>query len=65
MAYSTRMDWDRGHNWVILARDGIEVARTTLDESMELGAVRYAAEELMRQAGPYPRSHPAALRPNQ
>lgn len=51
MAYATRMDWDQGHNWVILTRDGVEVARMTLDEWMELNAVRYAAEELMQKAG--------------
>ena len=54
MAYATRMDWDRGHNWVILTKDGAEVARMTLDDWMGLGAVRYAAEELMQQAGHSP-----------
>jgi hypothetical protein len=49
MAYATRMDWDQGHNWVILTRDGVEVARMTLDEWMELSAVRYAAEEITQQ----------------
>ena len=51
MAYRTLMDWDEGQNWVILKRDGVEVAKMTLDEWMELHAVRYAAEELMQQAG--------------
>ena len=48
------MDWDQGHNWVILAKDGVEVARMTLDDWMALSAVRYAAEELMQQAGHSP-----------
>jgi hypothetical protein len=47
MAYATKMDWAEGYNWVILSRDGVEVARMTLDEWMELSAVRYAADELM------------------
>lgn len=51
MTYATRIDWDRGANWVILAKDGAEIARMTLDEWMELGAVRYAAEEIMQRAG--------------
>jgi hypothetical protein len=55
-AYATRIDWDRGANWVILTRYGEEVAKMTLDDWMELSAVRYAAEELM-QTG---HSHPPA-----
>jgi len=55
MAYSTRMDWDQGHNWVILTHDGVEVARMTLDEWMELGAVRYAAEEITQQEAHFAR----------
>ena len=51
MAYATRIDWDRGANWVILMHDGVETARMTLDEWMELVAVRYAAEELMQRVG--------------
>jgi hypothetical protein len=51
MAYRTLMDWDQGQNWVILKRDGVEVAKMTLDDWMELSAVRYAAEELMQTAG--------------
>jgi hypothetical protein len=51
MAYATRIDWDEGKNWVILTRDGAEIARMTLDEWMGLVAVRYAAEELMQTAG--------------
>jgi hypothetical protein len=50
-AYATRIDWDRGENWVILTRYGEEVAKMTLDDWMELSAVRYAAEELMQTAG--------------
>jgi hypothetical protein len=50
-AYATRIDWDQGQNWVILTRYGEEVAKMTLDEWMELSAVRYAAEELMQKAG--------------
>jgi hypothetical protein len=46
MAYRTLMDWDEGQNWVILKRDGVEVAKMTLDEWMELHAVRFAAGEL-------------------
>ena len=26
MTYTTRIDWDQGHNWVILMRDGAEIA---------------------------------------
>ena len=51
MAYRTLMDWDEERNWVILSRDGVEVAKMTLDDWMELSAVRYAAEELMQTAG--------------
>ena len=51
MSYATRMDWERDHWVVVLDRDGVEAARMTLDEWMELGAVRYAAEELMQTAG--------------
>jgi hypothetical protein len=51
MAYATRIDWNQGSNWVILERDGVEVAKMTLDEWMELTAVSYAAEELMQKAG--------------
>ena len=51
MAYATRIDWGEGANWVILTRDGAEIARMTLDEWMGLVAVRYAAEELMQTAG--------------
>ena len=50
-AYATRIDWDQGKNWVILTRYGEEIARMTLDDWMELSAVRYAAEELMQTAG--------------
>jgi hypothetical protein len=57
MAYRTLMDWDEGQNWVILERDGVEVARMTLDEWMELHAVRFAAGELATQTG---HSHPPA-----
>lgn len=57
MAYATQIDWDRGANWVILAKDGVEVARMTLDEWMTLRAVRYAAEELTQTAG---HNHPPA-----
>jgi len=51
MAYATRIDWAGGKNWVILTRYGEEVAKMTLDDWMKLSAVRYAAEELMQQAG--------------
>lgn len=51
MPYSTRIDWDQGHNWVILMRDGAEIARMKLDDWMELGAVRYAAEEFTQKVG--------------
>lgn len=50
MAYATRMDWAEGRNWVILTRDGVEAARMTLDEWRELGAVRYAVDDGVRQA---------------
>jgi hypothetical protein len=53
MAYATRMEWDQGAHWVVLARDGpggAEVARMTLDAWMELHAVRYAVEDAVRQA---------------
>jgi hypothetical protein len=46
MAYRTLIDWDEGQNWVILKRDGVEVAKMTLDEWMELNAVCFAAGEL-------------------
>jgi hypothetical protein len=49
-SYSTKVDWDKDHNVVILSRDGVEVASMSLDEWMELSAVRYAAEELTHQA---------------
>ena len=50
MAYSTRMDWDEGRNWVFLIRDGVEVARMTLDEWIELSAVGFAVDDGVRQA---------------
>jgi len=59
------MDWDQGHNWVILTHDGVEVARMTLDEWMELGAVRYAAEEITQQEAHFARPETRRSWPDQ
>jgi hypothetical protein len=50
MAYATRMDWADGHNWVILSRDDVEVARMTLDELSKLKEVAYLIEDAVAQA---------------
>ena len=50
MAYATRMDWAEGQNWVILSRDGVEIARMTLDELSKLKEVAYLIEDAVAQA---------------
>jgi hypothetical protein len=54
MAYATRMEWDDerndGRSWVVLALDGVEVARMTLDEWSKLSATDFLVEDAVRQA---------------
>jgi hypothetical protein len=50
MAYATRMEWADGHDLVILAKDGVEVARMTLDELSKLKEVAYLIEDAVAQA---------------